>query len=283
MSQGQLANELISLGTSQKSESAEKTCLYSCDPKTHVAVIKYNRPHAMNAMNGQLRRELNAAFVTFRDDEDAWVGIVTGEGRAFCAGADLKEGGSGDAEDHSFWEIPSMTSLENGLEIYKPLIAAVNGPAVGYGCTLVSACDFVVASEKASFSFPEARIGVPTIQGSVRLPKKIGWQNAMELLLIGERVDAHRAKEMGLAGSVVPHEELMPKAMELAGRLAKSAPLAVRAMKEVAMKGQSMAFTDAIRFGETMRRAANAVPDATEGIKAAREKRTPTWTGKARL
>eukprot|EP00747_Dinoflagellata_sp_TGD_P074737 gnl/TRDRNA2_/TRDRNA2_158446_c0_seq5.p1 gnl/TRDRNA2_/TRDRNA2_158446_c0~~gnl/TRDRNA2_/TRDRNA2_158446_c0_seq5.p1 ORF type:complete len:238 (+),score=46.19 gnl/TRDRNA2_/TRDRNA2_158446_c0_seq5:72-785(+) len=216
----------------------------------HVATITYNRPEAMNAINAELRRDLNAAFVSFREDDEAWVAIVTGAGKCFCAGADLKQGGAGDAEDHSFWEIPGLTSLENGLEIWKPIIAAVNGPAVGFGCTLVSACDFVIASEKASFSFPEVRIGIPTIQGSVRLPAKLAWHHACELLLLGEPVGANRAKEMGLVFSVVAHEQLMSAAHELAGRLCKSAPLAVRAVKEIMRRGQGMSFPDAIRFGE---------------------------------
>ncbi len=251
------------------------TVLYERDG--HVATITYNRPEALNAINAELRADLNAAWVTFRDDEEAWVGIVTGAGRAFSAGADLRGGGAGDASKATFWETPGMTSLENGLEIWKPTIAAVNGYALGFGCTLVAACDFVIASERAEFGFPEVRIGVPTIQGSIRMPKKVGWQNAMELLLIGERVNAHRAKEMGLAWKVVPHDDLMKEARALADRLCKSAPLAVRATKEVAMRGQEQPFIQAVRFGETMRRVAGATADAKEGGAAAREKREPTW------
>ncbi|MCC7089761.1 MAG: enoyl-CoA hydratase/isomerase family protein, partial [Dehalococcoidia bacterium] len=175
------------------------------------------------------------------------------------------------------WETPSLTSLENGIEIWKPIIAAVNGYCLGFACTLVAACDFVIASERAEFGFPEVRIGVPTIQGAVRMPQKVGWQNAMELLLIGERVGAARAKEMGLCSKVVPHEQLMPEARALAERLCKSAPLAVRATKEVAWRGQQMPWVEAIRFGETMRRVAGATEDAREGMAAAREKRDPAW------
>ena len=170
-----------------------------------------------------------------------------------------------------------MNSLESGVEIWKPVIAAVNGYCLGFACTLVAACDFVIASERAEFGFPEVRIGVPTIQGAVRMPQKVGWQNAMELLLIGERVNAARAKEMGLVGKVVPHEDLMAEAKALAARLCQSAPLAVRATKEVAWRGQQMPFVEAIRFGETMRRVAGATDDAKEGMAAAREKRTPEW------
>lgn len=250
-----------------------ETVLYEREGR--VATITYNRPDALNAVNAELREDLNAAWVQFRDDAEAWVAIVTGAGRAFCAGADLKGGGAGVAA--GFWEAPSLTSLENGLEVWKPVIAAVNGHCLGFGLTLVSACDFVIASERAEFGFPEVRIGVPTIQGAIRMPKRVGWQNAMELLLLGERVDAARAKEMGLVWKVVPHEELMAEARKLAQRLLLSAPLAVRATKEVAARGQELPFVNAVRFGETMRRVAGATEDAREGPAAFREKRKPDW------
>jgi E-phenylitaconyl-CoA hydratase len=253
------------------------TVLYERDG--HIATITYNRPEALNAINAQLRADLNAAWVRFRDDEEAWVAIVTGAGRAFSAGADLRGGGAGDASNASFWETPSLTSLENGIEIWKPIIAAVNGYCLGFACTLVAACDFVIASERAEFGFPEVQLGVPTIQGSIRMPKKVGWQNAMELLLIGDRVNAQRAKEMGLCWKVVPHEDLMKEARTLAERLCRAAPLAVRATKEVAHRGQEAPFVAAVRFGETMRRVAGATEDAKEGMAAQREKRPAVWKG----
>ncbi len=249
------------------------TVLYERDGR--IATITYNRPEAMNAVNQELREDLNAAWEQFRKDDEAWVAIVTGNGRAFSAGADLRGGARPIGTSH--WETPSLTSLESGMEIWKPVIAAVNGYALGFACTLVAACDFVIASERAEFGFPEVRIGVPTIQGAVRMPMKVGWQNAMELLLIGERVSAERAREMGLVGKVVPHDDLMKEARALADRLCLSAPLAVRATKEVALRGQSLPFVDAIRFGETMRRVAGATEDAKEGMAAAREKRRPEW------
>jgi len=252
------------------------TVLYEREGR--VAVITYNRPEALNAINAELREDLDAAWVRFRDDEDAWVAIVTGAGRAFCAGADLR--GAAPPRGATHWETPSLTSLENGLEIWKPTIAAVNGYCLGFGCTLAAACDFVIASERAEFGFPEVRLGIPTIQGAVRMPQKVGWQYAMELLLIGERVDAYRAKEMGLVWKVVPHERLMDEARALAERLLKSAPLAVRATKEVAWRGQQMPWVEAIRFGETMRRVAQATEDAREGMAAARERREPQWKGR---
>ena len=250
------------------------TVLYERDG--HVATITYNRPESLNAINGELRADLNASWERFRDDEDAWVAIVTGAGRAFSAGADLR-GGGGAQQPGSFWEVPSFNSLEGGMEINKPVIAAVNGYALGFGLTILAACDFVIASDRAQFGFPEVQIGVPTIQGAVRMPKRLAWHHAMELLLIGDRIDAERAKEIGLVWKVVPHDQLMDEANALAQRLLKGAPLAVRATKEVARRGQELSFDHAIRFGETMRRVAGAVDDAQEGRAAFREKRDAEW------
>ena len=252
------------------------TVLYQRDGR--VVTITYNRPEVLNAIDGELRAELNAAWAQFRDDDEAYVAIVTGAGRAFSAGADLRGGRT--AQSGSFWELPSLTSLESGMEVWKPVIAAVNGYCLGFALTLVAACDFVIASDRAEFGFPEVQIGVPTIQGAVRMPRRVGWQNAMELLLLGERVSAERAREMGLVWKVVPHEQLMDEARALAQRLLKPAPLAMRATKEVAARGQELPFVQAIRFGETMRRVAGATEDAQEGRAAFREKRQAEWKGR---
>jgi (E)-benzylidenesuccinyl-CoA hydratase len=247
----------------------------------HVVVITYDRPEVLNAINGPMRDGLNEAWARFRDDPDAWVAIVTGAGRAFCAGADLRDGvGSTGTWTGTFWEIPTFNSFESGWEIFKPVIAAVNGYCLGYGLTLVTWCDFVIASERAEFGFPEVTIGVPTIVGAIRLPQRVNWQYAMELLLTGERIDATRAKEIGLAGWVVPHDALMDEARALATRLVGAAPLAARATKEVAVRTQTMSSVDAIRFGETMRRVAGATEDAREGGRAAAEGRPPQWKGR---
>lgn len=255
------------------------TVLYELDG--HVATITYNRPEALNAVNGALRADLNAAFARFRDDEDAWVGIVTGAGKAFCVGADLKDGGgSVGIFAGTFWEKPTINSFESGWEIFKPVIAAVNGHCLGYGLTLVTWCDFVIASDRAQFGFPEVNLGTPAIVGAIRLPQRINWQYAMELLLTGDRIDAARAKEIGLAGWVVAHDDLLPAAQRMAERLVRGAPLAQRAMKEVAMRSQHLTSLEAIRFGETMRKVAAATEDAAEGVAAARERRPAVWRGR---
>jgi enoyl-CoA hydratase/carnithine racemase len=244
----------------------------------HVATITYNRPEVLNAIDAELRRDLNAAWLRFKGDEQAWVAILTGSGRAFSAGVDLRNSAGAVGEwPGSFWEIPTINSFESGEEIWKPTIAAVNGPCIGYGLTAVAACDFVVASENATFAFPEVRIGVPTIVGSIRLPPKIGWSNAMELLLTGDTVDADRAKDMGLVWKVVTHDDLLIEARALADRLCRGAPLAVRAVKEMAWRARYMPWAEAVRMGETMRRLVAATEDAREGGAARREKREPEW------
>ena len=244
----------------------------------HVATITYNRPKALNAVNGAMRQALDEAWEAFRGDEEAWVAIVTGAGRAFCAGADLKEpaGATGDWPG-SFWEQPTITTLESGMEMWKPTVAAVNGPCIGYGLTAALACDFVLASDRASFAFPEVRIGVPTIVGALRLPERLAWPDALELLLTGESVDARRACEIGLAWRVAPHDELMAAARSLAERLCAGAPLAVRATKEMAWRGRRMGWAEAVRMGETMRRVASSTRDAAEGLAAWQQRRPPKW------
>ncbi len=244
----------------------------------HLATITYNRPDSLNAINAEMRSALNEAFARFRDDEDAWVAIVTGAGRAFCAGADLYSGAGSTGEfAGTFWEKPTVNSFESGWEIYKPVIAAVNGYCLGYGLTLVTWCDFVIASDRAEFGYPEVLLGVPAMVGAIRLPQRINWQYAMEILLTGERIGAERAKEIGLAGWVVPHEELMDAARALAGRLLAAAPLAARACKEMAVRARTLPPVEAIRFAETMRLVVASTEDATEARRAGQDGRAPRW------
>jgi enoyl-CoA hydratase/carnithine racemase len=261
------------------SESTAEVVGYEQDG--HVVTITYQRPDALNAINGPMRQGLNAAWERFRDDQDAWVAIVTGEGRAFCAGADLKDGaGSVGTWPGTFWEIPTLNSFESGWEIFNPTIAAVNGPCIGYGLTAAAHCDFLIAAESATFAYPEVRIGVPTIVGALRLPPKLGWQHAMELLLLGDPIDATRAQEIGLAWKIVPDDQLLDEARALAVRLTQGAPLAQRAIKEMASRGRELPWIDAVRFGETMRKVAGATEDAAEGLAAAAERRPPEWKGR---
>lgn len=247
----------------------------------HVATITLNRPEARNAINGALRTDLNAAWERFRAEEDAWVGILTANGEVFCAGADLADSqGAVGTFAGTFWEKPTINSFESGMELFKPTIAAVHGPCVGYGLTGLLFCDFVIASTEAVFRFPEVRLGVPTIVGAIRLPHRVGWANAMELLLTGEPMDAQRAKEIGLVWKVVEPADLREAARSWARTLVKAAPLAQRATKEVAWRTGDMSWIDAVRFGETMRKVVGATDDVAEGLRAWREKRPPRWQGR---
>ncbi|MEZ0364561.1 enoyl-CoA hydratase/isomerase family protein [Mycobacterium sp. pUA109] len=247
----------------------------------HVATITLNRPEARNAINGALRTDLNAAWDRFRDEEDAWVGILTAHGEVFCAGGDLKDGaGSVGTFGGTFWEKPTINSFESGMELFKPTIAAVHGPCVGYGLTGVLFCDFVIASTEAVFSYPEVAIGVPTIVGAIRLPQRVGWANAMELLLTGQPISAQRAKEIGLVWKLVEPDELQATARSWAQTLTQAAPLAQRATKEVAWRSADMGWIEAVRFGETMRKVAGATQDVAEGLRAWQEKRKPDWQGR---
>ncbi len=253
----------------------------SYELEDHVATITLNRLEARNAINGAVRSDLNAAWNQFRDEEDAWVGILTANGDVFCAGADLKDGeGSVGIFGGTFWEKPTINSFESGMELFKPTIAAVHGACIGYGLTGVLFCDFVIASTEAVFCFPEVTLGVPTIVGAIRLPQRVGWANAMELLLTGKPMSAERAKEIGLVWKLVEPEKLQSEARSWARTLTSAAPLAQRATKEVAWRTADMGWIESVRFGEVMRKVAGATEDVDEGLQAWRDKRTPDWKGR---
>ena len=245
-----------------------------------IRTLTLNRPEVFNSFNLDLGRAFQEALDAAASDAEVRCVVVTGAGKAFCAGQDLKEVTAPDAPD--FYTVVEETynaSIRRIRAMEKPVIAAVNGHCLGFGLTLATACDFVIASDQATFGFPEVRLGVPTVQGAVRLPQRIGWQHAMELLLTGERIDAARALEIGLVWKVVAHDDLLAEAGRLAERLLAGAPLAVRATKEIARRGTELPLVDAIRFGETMRRVVAQTADAAAfGTRVGDA--PPTWTGR---
>ena len=248
-----------------------------------VAVITLDRPDAMNRFDAAMHLELSDTWRRFRDDPAVFVAVLTGAGeRAFCTGAEA--GSHQGAQGHRgpgvhLWDTRHDWDLQGGLEVWKPIVCAINGHCIAEGLTLALACDLRICSERAVFQYPEVTQGVPTIAGAIRAPRVIGLGAALELLLIGDIVTARRALEMGLVNRVVKPEAVLSEALKLAERLARNAPQAMAATKEMAVRSAAMPFADALRMGEAFRKLVYATEDAQEGQKAAAEKRTYPYRG----
>ena len=247
-----------------------------------VAIFTINHPEALNAMNVQGLRELSEAMAEFRDDPELWVGIITGAGdRAFCAGADIKDLLPFLKENlqNKPWAVPDTPI--RGLELWKPLIAAVNGLALGGGLEIVLACDIRIASEKARFGVPEITLGlIPGWGGTQRIPRMVPWCKAAELLLMGRPIDAQEAYRIGLVNKVVPPEEVLTTAKEWAEIICQSGPLAVRAAKEAMTRGSSMSLEDGLRLETSLSAYLLQTEDFAEGTAAFVEKRKPEFKAK---
>lgn len=247
-----------------------------------IAIFTINRPEALNSINVQAARELHEAMVEFRDDPELWVGIITGAGdRAFCAGADIKDMLPFLKENlpNRPWAMPDTPM--RGLELWKPLIAAINGIALGGGLELALACDLRIASEKARFGTPEVNLGlIPGWGGTQRLPRMIPACKAAELLLMGKPIDAQEAYRIGLVNIVVPPESVMPTARKWAEIICQAGPLAVRAAKEAMVRGSSLTLEDGLRLEKALEAYVMSTEDFTEGTTAFREKRKPDFKAK---
>ena len=246
-----------------------------------IAIFTINRPQAMNAINMEVVRELREAMVDFRDDPELWVGIITGAGeKAFSAGADIKDTLSFIKEHRdSPWAFPA--SLWRGLEIWKPLIAAINGIAVGGGLEIALACDIRIASEKARLGTPEVTLGlIPGWGGTQRLPRMVPWCKAAEMVLTGRIINAQEAYRIGLVNEVVPPERVMPRAKEWADVICQAAPLAVRAAKEAMVRGYSLTLEEGLRLENSLEAYLVGTEDFTEGTTAFVEKRKPDYKAK---
>jgi len=247
-----------------------------------IAIFTINRPEALNAMNVQAARELHEALVDFRDDPELWVGIITGAGdRAFCVGADIKDMLPFMKEhlQNTPWAMPDTHM--RGLDLWKPLIAAINGMALGGGLEIVLACDLRIASEKARFGQPEVTLGlIPGWGGTQRLPRMVPWCKAAELLLTGRPIDAQEAYRIGLVNIVVPPEAVMPTAREWAEAICQAGPLAVRAAKEAMIRGSSLTLEDGLSLESALEAYLMSTEDYTEGTTAFGEKRKPDFKAK---
>lgn len=257
-----------------------------------VMTLIMNRPEARNALSPEMLVRLAQAWYEFRDSEDLRVAILTGAGDAdFCAGGDLKLTMplvTGARAPASEWDHRLMGNLQQfpdailrGFELYKPVIAAVNGMALGGGTEMTNACDLRVAAEHAIFGTPEAKVGLLPGGGSLtRLPRQIPYAKAMEILMVGEPFSAQEALAMGFVNYVVPKEQLLAKAHELAAKLAANGPLAVRKIKEGILRASGRPLDEALQIEDEVSAMVLASSDAREGPRAFKEKRKPRFTGR---
>jgi enoyl-CoA hydratase/carnithine racemase len=261
-------------------------CEFICvEKKGHITIVTINRPEVMNALHPPASKEMDDAFNDFAADPDAWVAILTGAGdKAFSAGNDLKwQAQHGGEALHN-----AMQGLKGGLggitlrfDLFKPIIAAVNGLALGGGFECALACDIIVASENASFGLPEPTVGMIAGAGGVHyLPRAIPYHLAMGMMMTARRITAQEALQMGLVNQVVPLEQLMSTAESWAERILACSPLAIRASKEAALKGLAMPLEQAAKTRFPAQVALYQSEDFVEGPKAFAEKRKPQWKGR---
>ena len=246
-----------------------------------IAYFTLNRPEKLNTMTPKMMQQFEEAMEDFRDDSDVWVGIITGAGnKAFCAGADVESWLPFVKETKDKpWRFPN-TPLK-GMEVWKPLIAAVNGYALGGGGELAIACDIRIAAENAIFGWPEVKLGIiPRLGGTQRLPKLIPMGKAMEIMLMGKRIDANEAYNIGLVNIVVPNDKLLSTAEEWAKKICEMAPLAVQAVKQCMVRGVGLSLEEGFRLENTLGLPLYDTEDYLEGRTAFREKRRPVFKGR---
>lgn len=257
-----------------------------------VAILTFNRPERRNALSPQLMVLLCEAWQDFRDDDSLRVAILTGAGdKAFCAGGDLGLlmplfTGARQPEDE--WDERLMsdaaqvmaTALLRPFELYKPIIAAINGVAVAGGSEILQSTDIRIASRAASFGLSEAKRGLVPGGGSmVRLPRQISYCKAMEIMLLGDQISAEEAHRIGLVNEIVEPTALMPRALEVADRLARNGPVALRKIKEAVIRTSGLPLEEAYAIERECAAAVTSTRDAREGPRAFMEKRTPVFTG----
>ncbi len=253
-----------------------KTLLVST-PSQHVRLVRLNRPQALNALSKGLLKELGELLTDAAHDNDVRCVVLTGDDRAFSAGADIKEMPEGGIP---MWAQTDRLRGWKTIERFpKPLVAAVNGYALGGGCELTTLCDIVIAGANAKFGFPEIKIGAfPGDGGTQRAPRVVGKARAMWMMMTGEQIDAERACSWGLCSEVVPVERTVPRALEIAAQIAGMSPIAEAMIKEEVL----MAFQKPLDESLSLERKLLLwqTEDHEEGIKAFKEKRPPNYKGR---
>ncbi|MBD1398499.1 enoyl-CoA hydratase/isomerase family protein [Pontibacter sp. JH31] len=247
--------------------------------RPHVALIQLNRPKELNALNLQLMGEIRDALKELDDNEDVRAIIITGNERAFAAGADIKQMAGKTAID--MLNIDQFSTWDQIRKTKKPIIAAVSGFALGGGCELAMTCDMIVASETAQFGQPEIKIGVmPGAGGTQRLTKAIGKAKAMEMVLTGKFMSADEAEKHGLINRVVPVELYLEEAFRLAGEVAQMSPVAAKLAKESVNRSFETNLDEGLHFERKNFYLCFASEDQTEGMNAFVEKRKPEFKGR---
>ncbi len=247
-----------------------------------IARITINRPERLNAMDAEHYTLLSQAWTRVRDDPEIRVAVITGAGqKSFSTGADLKTFISRPPELSEMWLTQRDQLLNRGLEVWKPVIAAVNGYCIGGGMTLLLATDISIAAEHATFGLAEVKRGIVAANGGTqRILDQLPYAIAMEILLTGDHFDAASAERWGLVNKVVPSTQLMDTAMDYARRIGRNAPLAVQATKELAMRSRAMDLASGLRLEQVVTRMLQYSDDAKEGPAAFAEKRPPRFRGR---
>jgi len=244
------------------------------EKKDSVVLVTLNRPDKLNSVNLQMRLELFDLLDKLEVDDEVRVAVVTGAGRAFCAGADISEFGRNTA-DVKGRPLGIMDTVKRIYEFSKPVIGAINGVAAGDGSQWMLAFDLNVASEKATFAWPATNLGILCPYGIIRLPREVGRFRAKEVLMTCRYVTAEEACQWGLLTRVVPHQELIPAALELASSIAKMPPLSIRAIKEAVNRGM-----EGYEYASQVMANLQRTEDFMEGVRAFMEKREPDFKGK---
>jgi crotonobetainyl-CoA hydratase len=246
--------------------------------RDHVAYITLDRPTKKNALNRAMRKEVQDAFTDVKFNSDIWVAILTGNGDTFCSGKDLFEKIPPEMEKG---DVMSNDELYLFLRnTFKPYIVALNGPCLAQGGGFALNADIIIMSERASFGWPQPKVGISSVSGPTSLPHALPWQLAMGYLMRGVFIPAAECLRFGICNEVVPHEQLLPTAERWAREILQNAPIAVRAIKEAARRGYDLPVESRQYLARDVANRILSSEDTKEGIAAFKEKRKPVWVGR---